>query len=347
MNAAMARAALALAMARAVAASAMTTAAAALASVMVAGAAAAALPLPERVSFASLDSDASGDPVRITGLLYRPEGPAPAGGFAAVIVLHGCGGMYSALRGHADELSRHNAAWTGDLLGEGYAVLFPDSFNPRGQREVCTTPPAARTINAGRRRLDVLGALAWLGAQRGVDRERIALLGFSHGGSTTLAAINAHDRAVMAFRDVPDAPPYFRAAVAYYPGCRAYERAGERWRPAVPARIYIGADDDWTPAAPCVALGEAQKARGEPLEVTVFADSHHGFDSPAGRLVVRKNVPGGVNPGQGVTVGPNVEAGADARQRTRAFLRECLAPSGAARACAGADSALPSTRRSQ
>jgi dienelactone hydrolase len=302
------------------------TAAAAVMAVLTAGGAAGALPTPERVSFRSLDRDASGEPVRIAALLYRPEGPAPSGGFPAVIVLHGCGGMYSALPGRADQLSRHNAAWTADLLGEGYAVLLPDSFNPRGQREVCTTAPASRTINAGRRRLDALGALAWLASRSGIDGERIALVGFSHGGSTTLAAINARDRAVIAFRDVPDAPRFFRAAVAFYPGCRAYADAGERWEPAVPAQVHIGASDDWTPAAPCVALGEARKARGEPFDVTVYPGSHHGFDSPGGRLVVRQDVPGGVNPGRGVTVGANVETGAAARRSTRAFLREMLHP---------------------
>jgi dienelactone hydrolase len=302
---------------------------AAMVSALAAGAATGALPPPERASFVSLDRDAAGDPVRVAALLYRPAGPPPRDGFPAVIVLHGCGGMYSALPGRTGELSRHNAAWTADLLGEGYAVLFPDSFNPRGQREVCTTAPALRTINAGRRRLDALGALAWLAAQRGIDGERIALLGFSHGGSTTLAAINARDNAVIAFRDVPDAPRFFRAAVAFYPGCRAFHAAGERWQPAMPARIYIGEKDDWTPAAPCVALGEARRARGEPFAVTVYAESHHGFDSPAGRVVVRRNVPGGVNPGQGVTVGPNPEAGAAAREQARAFLRERLAPAAA------------------
>jgi dienelactone hydrolase len=312
-------------------------AAAAMVSLLAAGAASGALPLPERASFRSLDHDASGDPVRIAALLYRPPGPAPRDGFPAVIVLHGCGGMYSALTGHTDELSRHNAAWTADLLGEGYAVLFPDSFNPRGQREVCTTPPALRTISPRRRRLDALGALAWLASRRGIDGGRIALLGFSHGGSTTLATINARDSAVIAFRDVPGAPRFFRAAVAFYPGCSAFDAAGERWQPALPARIHIGEKDDWTPAAPCVALGEARRVRGEPFDVTVYADSHHGFDSHAGRLVVRHNVPGGVHPGQGVTVGPNPETGADARRRTRAFLREWLTPASAPEAQRRAD----------
>ena len=82
-------------------------------------------------------------------------------------------------------------------------------------------------------------------------------------------------------------------------------RAGDRWQPGAPTRIHIGASDDWTPAKPCVDLGEAMAARGEPVKVTVYPDSHHGFDAPGGDVVHRTDVPNGVNPGQGVHVGAN------------------------------------------
>src|SRR5947208_178068 len=82
--------------------------------------------------------------------------------------------------------------------------------------------------------------------------DRNAIVGWSHGGSTALATINARDREVAAFRDKAGAPPFFRAAVAFYPGCGVSLRAGERWQPAVPTRIHIGALDDWTPAKSCV-----------------------------------------------------------------------------------------------
>ena len=52
---------------------------------------------PERVTFDSLDRDpATGDPVRITALLFRPKGAGDAR-LPAVVALHGCGGMYSTL----------------------------------------------------------------------------------------------------------------------------------------------------------------------------------------------------------------------------------------------------------
>jgi len=289
----------------------------------------AALPAPESVTFDSIDVDAHGAPVRIGALMYRPPGPVPAHGFPAVIALHGCSGMFSVVRSREMELSQHNVAWTEELLQDGYVVLFPDSFRSRGRQEVCTVKTGERSVSIAMRRLDTLGALAWLAAQPGIDRERIALIGFSHGGSTTLFTINAKDRQLKSFEAAKDAPPFFRAAVAFYPGCRYYLDAGDRWAPATPLRIYIGEKDDWTPAAPCAALGVAMKVRGDPAEVTVFPDSYHGFDSPTGRMIVRKDVPNGVNPGQGVTLSPNSTTGADARAKTRAFLREWLALPGA------------------
>jgi dienelactone hydrolase len=101
-------------------------------------------------------------------------------------------------------------------------------------------------------------------------------------------------------------------------------RATERWQPAVPTRIHIGAADDWTPAKPCVELGEAMTAHGEPLKVTVYPDSHHGFDAPNGPVVHRTDVPNGVVPGQGVHVGANPAAREKANAKVRAFLNERL-----------------------
>lgn len=53
-------------------------------------------------------------------------------------------------------------------------------------------------------------------------------------------------------------------------------------------------------------------------EVNVFADSRHDFDNPVGQVRLRKDVPNGANPGQGVHVGPNPAA------REQAYTRLCL-----------------------
>ena len=59
-------------------------------------------------------------------------------------------------------------------------------------------------------------------------------------------------------RDAAGAPPPFRVAVAFYPGCVVSLRAGDKWQPGMPAAIHIGALDDWTPAPSCVKLGDRQ-----------------------------------------------------------------------------------------
>jgi dienelactone hydrolase len=277
-----------------------------------------------RVTLPSLDRDDAGTPLMLDAILLLPDGPMPAGGFPAIVALHGCSGMYSSLKGREDRLSERFMARADMLLNEGYALIFPDSFGARGRREVCTIKLGERSIPASKRKLDALGALAFLAARSDIAHDRIALAGWSHGGSATLATINARDRDVVAFRDRPDAPPFFRAAVAFYPGCRAALAAGDRWEPAVPARVLIGELDDWTPVKPCVDLGAATAARGGTLKVTVFPGAHHGFDAPGSTIAHRTDVPNGVNPGQGVHVGANPEMREKANAKLRSFLGEQL-----------------------
>ena len=279
----------------------------------------------EAVTFPSLDRDAAGARVAQQALLFLPRTPVPDGGFPAIIALHGCGGMYATRAGRENDLAERMALRAEPLLREGWAVLFVDSFRMRGVREVCTIPRGASSVTPARRRLDALGALAYLAARPAIARDRIALVGWSHGGSTALQAANVRDRAVAGFFQRRDAPPIFRAVVAFYPGCAAPLRAGEQYRSGAPTRIHIGVLDDWTPAAACVELGTAMAARAEDFVVTTYAGSHHAFDSPAGTLVHRTDVPNGVHPGQGVHVGPNPDAREAANASVREFLRARLA----------------------
>jgi dienelactone hydrolase len=285
---------------------------------------AAAESFAHRIAFPSLDRDATGAPIAIPALYLRPDDVASDRPIPVVIALHGCNGLWSRRAGHQHELLASMQARVRALHAEGYAVVLPDSFNPRGRSEVCTVKIGNPTITPATRRLDALGALAFVAAQPGVDRERIVLMGWSHGGSTTLAAINGEDREVAQFRAAADASPFFRAAVAFYPGCAASLRAGSRFRPVTPVRVHIGALDDWTPATPCADLHACMQARGADFVVTVYPDSHHGFDAPFGGVILLEDVPNGVHPGAGVHVGPNPHARAAANASVRAFLREQL-----------------------
>jgi len=291
----------------------------------VAGSVAAANLVPERVAFDSLDRDpATAAPVRISALLYRPQGSSGERR-AAVVALHGCGGMYGTAKSRRNELSLRHQAMAELLVGEGYVVLFPDSFRSRGREEICTVENRARTITQRNRRLDTLAALAFLQRQADVAPDRIAVLGWSHGGSAVLAALNARAPLVAARFSRAPSSPYFRAGVAFYPGCVESLRTKIGFELAAPLRLFIAGNDDWTAPRPCIDLAARLADAGEPVKITVYPDTYHGFDGPTTQKRRRLEVPNGVHPGQGVTVAPNPDARADAYLRLKAYLRVELA----------------------
>jgi len=264
-------------------------------------------PIPVQV--ASLDAP-QGRPVQLPGLWFAPSTAASAA--PALVLLHGCGGLYDG-RGALALHYRELAAW---LNGQGVGALVVDSFTPRGERSICTQRIGTRQVTQLQRRRDALGALRWLAAQPGVDPARIGLLGWSNGGSTVLASTNLrHPEVAAAARGVRPS-----LAVAFYPGCKAELQRG--YEPDAALLMLLGGADDWTSPAPCVALaGAADSAQAAAPQFEVYAGAYHGFDGMA-PLRLRTDVPNGEHPGQGVHVGGDAAARAASRLRLERFLRE-------------------------
>lgn len=252
----------------------------------------------------SLDAAHGSAPLR--GHWFAADGASPR---PAIVLLHGCGGAYDAQGRLATRMLDYSAL----LNAQGWHALVLDSLTSRGERQLCTQPMAGRKITQVQRRRDALGALQWLAARDDVDPARLVLLGWSHGGSTVLAATNLNQREVRA------APTRPRVAVAFYPGCSADLQ--RNYAPSAPLLLQIGGADDWTPAAPCEAL-VASAAEPRP-RLVVHPGAHHGFDSNA-PVRLRRDVPNGVNPGQGVHVGGQPEALARSREELLGFLRRAL-----------------------
>ena len=231
-----------------------------------------------------------------------------------MVLMHGCGGAFDG-RGR---LALRYTELAARLNALGIHVLVTDSFTPRAETELCTQRLGQRQVTQLQRRRDALGALQWFAAQPGVDRQRLGLLGWSNGGSTVLAALNRRHPEVAA------APVQPSLAVAFYPGCEAELQRG--FEPTAPLLMLLGELDDWTPATPCKALSRvlahgARAAAASPaVQWESYAGAYHGFDGTA-PLRLRRDVAGGVNPGQGVHVGADPAARAAAALRLQQFLQ--------------------------
>jgi dienelactone hydrolase len=249
----------------------------------------------ERVEFESASQQlVSGTLIpgdRIQGDLAKPDGAGP---YPAVIGLHGCAGMHDTTKQRlADE-----------LVARGYVVLLVDSYATRhGIDHACTSSAFATFV---RRRPDAYGALVFLAGQTFVDPHRVAAVGFSAGARVSLSV--AETNSFEQF--VPEGNLRFRAAAAFYPPCK--QAVG---RPGIPTLIFIGALDDWTPAADCSEKIDAWRTDGVPLEQVVYPGVHHSFYYPEfqpGRKIF------------GHWLEYNEEAAADATRRMREFLKRHL-----------------------
>jgi dienelactone hydrolase len=257
----------------------------------------------EPVDFPSLDGK-----LQLTGYWF----PAPGeGARPAVVALHGCGGQTNK-DGHLDVGRRRYATY---FNAEGIHMLALDSFRPRGLGSICETPNGRRTVKEEDRRADTYAALRWLAQQPGVDPSRLVVAGWSHGGQTVLSVLDASDPFVQAQPVKP------RAAVAFYPGCRKFNRMS-RYELAAPLLLMIGEADDWTPASECAALQRRLSSIGAPeFDLVTFAGSYHGFDG-TGPVKVRQGL--GNPRGGRATVGGNPQARAQSHARMFDFLSEQL-----------------------
>jgi dienelactone hydrolase len=230
--------------------------------------------------------------------LYRPEGAGP---FPAVIALHDCGGLKERPNTEAQLYSE----WAKKLVGDGFVVLFPDSFGSRGLGSQCREHH--RTVHAWRERVaDVNAARRWLEEQNYVRRDRISLLGWSNGAVAALSTIR---RTAATRTDTAD----FRSAVAFYPSCRRLLETA--WSARVPTLILIGGADDWTPAAACQQMVAGARGRSAHVQIIVYPRAHHEFD--------RANSPIRLRTGLVNTVDPSGKAhgGTDPAARNDAFKR--------------------------
>ncbi|MBI3506749.1 MAG: dienelactone hydrolase family protein [Proteobacteria bacterium] len=253
-----------------------------------------------QVAFPGIDGQ-----LQLTGYWYEAPGDGPR---PVVISLHGCGGMLTET-GQPSPSVRRDASY---FNSENIHVLAIDSFTPRGRKSICEIPMAARGVDERTRRGDVFAAIDWLAGNPKVDKNRIVVLGRSHGGQTVLKTLDRSDPEVRARALMP------RAAIALYPGCLAFARQ-PAYEIAIPLLVMIGELDNWTLASACRTLQDKVRRaqKDATFELTVYPGSYHGFDGTE-PVHTKENLPN-IKAGQ-ATVGSNPEARIAAHARTFDFV---------------------------
>jgi dienelactone hydrolase len=254
-----------------------------------------AVPLPQAVEISS------GTAV-LHAQLYKPEGNGP---FPVVIALHGCDG----LAGRSDPVQVRYRDWAEELLKDGNAVLFPDSYGSRELGPQCRVKE--RKITARRERVaDILAARQWLMQQNWVARDRISLMGWANGASALLWAVRPQ---LLLHHAEPD----FRSAIAFYPDCRLSSGLG--WSARVPTLVLIGAKDDVSSPPACRQMVDGAHGRSALTRIVVYPGAYHDFDRANFPVHAVNSNADAVDPEKG-HVGTDTEALADSQKRVAEWL---------------------------
>lgn len=247
-----------------------------------------------RAETLSVPLEYQGRTIALAGSFERPDGAGP---FPAVMLLHGCGGNNAYALGRSE-------TWAGLLHREGYATFIFDSFTARGFSNVCNN---AGMVSAEERARDVYAAAYVLAGRPDVRPDRIAAIGFSHGGWAVLDAAAAARPLLEPYRQRLAERGRIAAFVGFYPSCRRTEHDSF----VAPLLILVGDQDGLSAHAVCERLAAAP----HPAEVRlkVYPGASHDFDYARAQGELK-----------GTRLAYDPAAAADARVEVARFLREYL-----------------------
>ncbi len=209
-----------------------------------------------------MKGNAGGESVNIVGHLFLPPG---ADKLPAVVLVHGSGGVYNA------ELDY----WPKAFNAAGIAVFTLDMFAPRGVQSTAedqSQVPFAADV------ADTFAALKLLATHPRIDARRIAVMGFSRGGTAVVRA--AIDK-VIASQKLPDGLRYAAVVPTYAGACAGIYRVVVKpgTFSKAPMLFLHGDADDYTPIAPCQDYADKIAKAGTPVEFVVLEGAQHKFDS--------------------------------------------------------------------
>jgi len=233
---------------------------------------------PERVTFPSADGR-----TELVGYVFRPHLP-PGARVPAVVMMHGRAGAFSTRadgRYDASTLTGRHREWGEHWADQGYIAVMVDGFGPRGYPQgfprysYDSRPAELNEVTV--RPLDAYGALAYLRSRPDVAGDRIGLLGWSNGGSASLATMAVDAPGIRQ----PTPQTGFRAALVFYPGCALHGHFDESgYLPYAPVRVFHGTADEEVSARRCAEFVERSRQMKGDITITLYPGATHSFDSP-------------------------------------------------------------------
>lgn len=195
-----------------------------------------------------LTFEAGGKPIRLDAYL-----PSDGSSLPAVIALHGAGGGVQGMDKSAALLAE-----------QGFAVYVLHYFD-RTDTQFADKPTIFRNFPIWMKTL--WDAVSFVEKQPNVDRERLALLGFSLGAYLSLAnaSIDGRIRAVVEFfGGLPREMKFFM-------------------RRLCPTLILHGEADPTVPVAEAYNLQRLLEEKGIPYEIKIYPGAGHGFENETWR----------------------------------------------------------------
>ena len=209
----------------------------------------------------------------------------PGQNLSAIVIVHGSAGPDSRGTFHREY-----------LVENGYAVLELDMWSPRAITSLAKRPRSTLDTLP-----DVWGAWYFLANNPNINKDKIAIMGFSWGGVNAMATAFGKKS-----KDFPAEllNAKFAAHIAFYPVCDVWVKNGIASRTVdlskptgAPIQIHNGTRDDYdTTPNICESLKTTHPLM--PLEVLMYDDATHGFDSANSQAIqfydpVAKNGKGG------------------------------------------------------
>ena len=205
----------------------------------------------ESITFESNSKSEDGKPLILNGELLKPVGNGP---FSAVVLLPGCASTQT-----------NNTEWAKKLVNWGYVTFLIDSLGARNTSYICDSSDEEWMLWYMRGAQDVHDAKNYLTQLSFIDKNRIAVIGWSYGGGVVIESISKS-------RDIKNRGNPFKAAIAFYPYCYAKWEGFES-----PLLILIGELDKMTPAALCKNQMVSKTSISE-VVLKTYPGAQHSFD---------------------------------------------------------------------